>query len=340
MVLGAGWHTAKDFLPLDLDSFAVESGALTRRRGVRNGERLVRALGLCAAPKATYGSAAALARELGIADLSGPALFKRMVDAEKLMKGLFEHALAHASDRVESWHGYRMLAVDATTLCGPGAKATDQRLHVVYDLGRGLPISVELTDIAGGETFVRHSSFKTGDLVLADAGYGHSKGLMSALHSGAHILVRFNFESLRLFGEDETKIWAEQADGCLPEEGPIEFCAYLENWPAPLRVIGGRNLEGKAVWLLTDLPAEELACEQARSLYSRRWQIELFFKRLKSLVDIDELPTGKGPSARPWIWTKLLIATLAVLIADERFSPWEQGTESLAVSPERALAAA
>jgi len=340
MILGDGWQSVKRFLPYDLDTFAVDSGALQRRRGVRDGELLVRSLFLCVLPKATYDLAARSAKQANIASLSAQALFNRMVDSEALAKGLFVHALGNASNKVESWMGYRMVAVDATTLCGPGATGTDQRLHVVYDLGKGLPLSVDLTGPEGGETLCRHGSIGSGDLVLADAGYGHARGLASALRSGAHLLVRFNFESILLLGEDDSKIWPEQAEGVLPAEGPVEFCVYLPNWPGPLRVIGGRNLEGKGVWLLTDLGPEELPLQAARELYSRRWQIELFFKRLKSLLDLDKLATRDGPSARPWIWFKLALATLAVLIADERFSPWEQGIDEVENSLFGALGAA
>jgi hypothetical protein len=31
-----------------------------------------------------------------------------------------------------------------------------------------------------------------------------------------------------------------------------------------------------------------------------------------------------SPTARPWIWTKLILASLATLLAYERFSPWAQ----------------
>jgi hypothetical protein len=338
-MVGMGWCAARRFLPYDLDSYVVDTGALRRRRGVRNGELLVRTLCLCGLPKATFDLASRTARSLHLAEMSPQALFNRMVASEALMEGLFRHALGHAADRVESWNGLRLLAIDASTLTGPGAKGTDQRLHVVYDLGKALPVSVDLTNAKGGETFRRHRCFGHGDLLLADACYGVGPGLTSALRTGARVLVRFNFESIRLLGEDDEKIHPEQAEGVLPEEGFVDFCAYLPDWPAPLRVVGGRNREGKAVWLLTDLPTEDLPTERARDLYSRRWQIELFFKRLKSVLDLDELPSRDGPSVRPWVWTKLLLATLAVLVEDERFSPWE-GSEPLGDDLQGALEAA
>ena len=341
MVLDAGWSGVKRFLPFSLDDFAVETGALQRRRGVRDGECLVRSLLLCALPKLTYHTSAQIAREANISELSGQALFKRMVDAEALMNGLFMHVLKHAASPSECWAGRRLLAVDATTLCGPGSKGTDQRLHIVYDLGKGLPVSAELTDRRGGESFKRHHSFGQGDLVLADACYGVGPGLQSLIRSGANFLVRFNFETIRLLGEDDQKIWLEQADAILPAEGYVDFCVYLPDCVIPLRVIGGRNNKGKGVWLITDLGEEDIPRDEARALYSRRWQIELFFKRMKSLIDLDELPSRNGPGIRPWIWTKLLLAALAALLADERFSPWEsEEEESLEELSQRALAAA
>ena len=237
------------------------------------------------------------------------------------MQGLFEQALGHVVSKSERWRGFRVLAVDATTLCGPGATCTDQRLHVVYDLGKAVPVTVELTSPKSGETLRRHQSFGANDLVLADAGYGHASGIIHALKTGAKVLVRFNFESIRLLGFDQEKIWPEQAAGVLGKENPEEFEVLLPGWDAPLRVIGSRNPEGLPVWFITNLNAQELEKSQVRELYARRWQIELFFKRLKSLMDIDTLPTRAGPTARPWIWAKLLLATLAVLLADESFFP-------------------
>ena len=102
----------------------------------------------------------------------------------------------------------------------------------------------------------------------------------------------------------------------------MEVKVTLPGWSKPLRAVGARNPKGEPVWLLTDLSEEDLPTSQVRELYAKRWQVELYFKRLKSLMDLDELPTRDGPTARPWIWAKLLLASLAVLLADERFSPW------------------
>jgi hypothetical protein len=330
------WERAREFLPFDLDGLAVETGALTRRRGVCGGEALTRVLLLCGLPNMSLSTASLLAGQSGLAKLSKVALFNRLVGSEALLKLLFESTLGFTTDAGEKWSGLSLVAVDATSLSGPAAKGTDQKLHTVYDISRGLPRWVEITDRRGGETLERHWAFGKGDLILGDAGYGYNKSFLRALNSGANMLMRFNFETVTLMDEDGNRIWAEEVNQLVPEEDPLELIVRLPDWEHSLRAVGSRNDEGKPVWLLTDLSEKQLPTSQARQLYRKRWQIELFFKRMKSLLDLDELPTRDGPSVRPWIWAKLTLASLAVLLAHERFSPWgrpDQEEQTLALGP-------
>lgn len=321
-ILDWDWCSARRFLPFELDTLAVESGALTRRRGVANGEALVRSLLLLGLPNATLERASIMTRELGIGKMNKTAYIKRVCLSEKLLQSLFLQTLKFSVETGDKWKGLRLIAVDATCLCGPAAKGTDQKLHTVYDLGRGLPLSVEITDSHGGEALWRHTAFGTGDLVLSDAGYGYNRSFLWGLHSGARICMRFNFQTVTLNNEKGERIWAHEVNGAMPEEDALDLVVRLPGWDLPLRAVGSRNDAGEPVWLLTDLSQKELPTYQVRQLYRRRWQVELYFKRLKSLLDLGNLPTRDGPTARPWIWTKLILASLATLMAHERFSPW------------------
>lgn len=58
--------------------------------------------------------------------------------------------------------------------------------------------------------------------------------------------------------------------------------------------------------------------------YRGKWQIELAFKRLKSLLHLGHLRRKDTDSARAWIHAKLLLAFLieAIQRAARDFSPW------------------
>jgi hypothetical protein len=62
--------------------------------------------------------------------------------------------------------------------------------------------------------------------------------------------------------------------------------------------------------VITTVP-ESLASDLViMELYRVRWQIELEFKRLKSLLRLDTLPSKQGPTARSWILARVLAAIL------------------------------
>ena len=78
------------------------------------------------------------------------------------------------------------------------------------------------------------------------------------------------------------------------------------------------------VFIWTTAPPEALSVEEALALYRVRWQIELAFKRMKSIMGLGHLPKWSETSARAWIHGKLLIALLVerLLDAAETVSPW------------------
>jgi hypothetical protein len=77
------------------------------------------------------------------------------------------------------------------------------------------------------------------------------------------------------------------------------------------RVVGTRTIKGTMIWVLTTLNPEQISDPMVLELYRLRWQVELLFKRLKSLLHIDALPTRDGPTAKSWILARLLAATVA-----------------------------
>ena len=69
------------------------------------------------------------------------------------------------------------------------------------------------------------------------------------------------------------------------------------------------------VALFTSVPAARLPAEQCLATYRLRWQIELAFKRWKSLCHFDRLPNERSDTILSWLYGKLLLGLILDRIA-------------------------
>ena len=76
--------------------------------------------------------------------------------------------------------------------------------------------------------------------------------------------------------------------------------------------------------IITSVNRYKLKGEEVLSLYRARWQIELAFKRLKSILELGHLPKKDPESCKAWLHGKLVVALLVERIFQEAesFSPW------------------
>lgn len=174
---------------------------------------------------------------------------------------------------------------------------------------------------------------------IADMGYGTARNIHAAFGSQADFLIRIAKKNMRLLGPDGASVRSQDLEEKVPGVGAVSFNLTM---PVPpdgakagwntkkaiakhaVRLIGIRNSQGIVVWLLTNKDEASLSNEQACELYRVRWQVELFFKRLKSLGDLDVLRSREGPTARAALLAKMILLTLTNLISDEgqAFSPY------------------
>ena len=77
-------------------------------------------------------------------------------------------------------------------------------------------------------------------------------------------------------------------------------------------------------FVFTTLPADAFSPAKVLEMYRGRWQIEIVFKRLKSLLGLGHLKKTDVGLSKAWLQGKLLVAFLieALVAAAERFFPW------------------
>jgi IS4 transposase len=82
-----------------------------------------------------------------------------------------------------------------------------------------------------------------------------------------------------------------------------------------------REEYNKYIIVITSL-GKDVGTEQVLDLYRARWQIEIAFKRLKSLFRYNEMPARKTENIKTWFYGKLLLSALCeTLVNTGRFSP-------------------
>jgi hypothetical protein len=332
------WDYVRTLLPGDLERSAKAMNALVRCRNVPDAAALMRMALAYAVSDLSLKDVAAWASALNLAEITGPGLFYRLREAEAWLAHVLAQVLA--AQVAESPMKWPLRVVDATVINGPGPVAVQWRAHVLVDPATGGFRAVELTGSEGGEKLARHS-VQAGEVVLGDRAYATARGIHSVHQAGGQVVVRLNPVTLRTCDEKKKRIYLEKRERRVPKVGGIEYAITIpvpppptkshKTWDSakaiawiPARAIAGRTRECQVIWVLTTVSQKLLSTAAVLELYRFRWQIELLFKRLKSLLHLDTLPSRQGPTAKSWMLARLLAAALAQQLVQPSgpLSPW------------------
>jgi len=280
---------------------------------------------------------------------------------EKWLQALCAGLLAESGLSLPPVHrGLRMRLVDSTIIKEPGDTGSQWRVLYSLRVPDWQCDFFRLSSAKGagnGESF-KYFSVKPGDCLLADRGFSHLAGIDHVHNHGGFVIVRLHDQSTPLENEAGEAIklldWLKK----LGEPGQVgglrvwlpavkgsktriaaRLCAIRKSFEAT--ALAERKLKRRAsrkqselnevtlehsAWIvvLTTVAPEVLSETEVLEWYRVRWQIELAFKRLKSLGDVGHLPKRNDVSSRAWVYGKLLIALLTEKMQRHAaaFSPW------------------
>jgi Transposase DDE domain len=346
------WEVIESVLPAGWQDAARRTGALMRTRGFDSPATLLRVLLIHLVEGCSLRETAVRANAGGLASVSDVALLGRLRGSGEWFRWMVEQMsrrLSEASQEVLP--GKRVRLADATVVCEPGATGSTWRLHYVIDLTTLACEQVQVTLPDEGETLTRFA-VQRGDVLMADRGLAHRRGIRHVVQHGGDVVVRMNLVSvplqdaqgrefrllprLRKLSIGQAQSWSavmRDDNGAID----VRVCALKKSAEQTrtaqekLRQVAtkkGRALQpdtleaaGYVVVLttLSDVPARQIL-----ELYRYRWQIELAFKRLKSLLHLGHLKKTDPVGAKAWLQGKLFVATLieTLIAVGERFSPW------------------
>src|SRR6478736_6557743 len=228
--------------------------------------------------------------------------------------------------------------VDGSTVSLPGSAGSDWRLHARYETAVGRFTDLVITEARTAEALCC-VAVRPGDVVVHDRGYARVRNFVHARAQGADFLTRIGWCSVRLFdlAGQSFDLLAALPDGGEPvAEHQVRIGhardgiaarliiarkppEAIERQHARLRRRASRNGQktdprtlrtAGFMMLLTSLPGERANAAEVVRLYRMRWQIELAFKRLKSLGGFAALRARDPRLARSWLLAHLIAAVL------------------------------
>jgi Transposase DDE domain len=350
------WQFLLTFLPAGWQDQAKALGAIQRCRKFERPETLLRTLFIHLSDGCSLRETAVRAKHGNIVDISDVALLKRLKAAgawlQWMAAGVMQKWIEKQPDAIFG-DKLRIRLIDGTTVQEPGSTGATWRMHYSILLPSLQCNEVHVTSPKVGESFKRFT-VEPGDVFLGDRGYAHREALWYVLEGGGQVLVRINLTNLPLvdehgapfpllerlrtltgtrLGDWEVRLPAEQ------RLIPGRLCALKKNKGAAERARLQALRESHKKWhkvrpetleaaeytfVFTTLPGDAFTPAKILEMYRGRWQIEIVFKRLKSLLGLGHLNKTDVALSKAWLQGKLLVAFLieALVAAAERFFPW------------------
>ena len=344
-------------LPAGWEEQAKVLGALRRCRKIPDAQTLLRLLLIHLAEGCSLRETAVRASRGGVAQVSDVAIMDRLRQSGEWFRWMsLELMKTWGIREPEGVFGLnrRVRVVDGTRVKEPGPTGSLWCIHYAIGLPSLRCEELSVHDVHGnGETFARFT-VNRGDLFLGDRVYGVRPGIFHVVRGGGDVLVRFAMSNLPLQTREGQKFdllrRLRSLRGTRIGDWPVSIrwenrtiegrvCALRKSRQATeraqqlLRRESQRSgattrpdtLEAAAyIFVFTTVSQEALCPTNVLEMYRGRWQIELVFKRLKSILGLGHLRKNDPQAADAWIEGKLFVAFLieTLLRHAESFFPW------------------
>lgn len=344
-----------ELMPEGWKEAAKTEKALRRGRNIKTPEELLRLNFLYQTHGGTYGLTSALTQiSENQTGLNKTAVEKRIVNSASWLKWLCENLSRQEGFIVNppEWlKKYNVNLVDASDYSCHGSRGSDFRFHYMMNLFTMNTVEMYFTTAAEGETLTRYKSLKENDLIVADRGYCSITEIHYVIKHNADYVIRMRSNSFNLYTENKKKfdLTEELKRDYTPgrridlklfmkdgkEYIPVRICAVAktdEDIKKSQRQMKKSNHNRKplselqTIWshfvvAVTSLD-DSITTQQVLEIYRMRWQIELVFKRFKSIFGGREFTARKEEPVKAWFYGKLLLAIVCETLAKKgRFSP-------------------
>ena len=308
----------------------------------------------------------ALSQTSGIGALSDVGFMYRLSRSGDWFKWVLQRLSASGvADylKPKGLESYHIKAVDSSDVnSGVSTFSTSWHLHYALNLSNLSCDEFKITGSQVGETLANFTARK-GDLFLADRVYSTKRGISHCLANGADFILRLRHDAFLMTTSDGRKLDVLKAIRSADTNRAVDIPVFVdvsgyglgrrelrvcvvrkseEDITKAMKRIDRRDNRNQArtssaarpfneyVAVITSLP-RAVGADEVLGAYRYRWQVELYFKRLKSLLGAGEVPKKRADCMEAWLNGKMILAVLfEVLLSKLDFSPLESRAEATA----------
>jgi hypothetical protein len=362
------WPVLLSFFPDNWIELASESYVIKGLRKDKAAESYIRTLLMHIACGYSMRETVTRAKLAGLADISDVALLGRLRKAKDWLHSLCVALFEEQGIALRAESNFPVRLFDATNVKEPGKTGSLWRIHYSVQLPSLTCDFFKLTATKGkgtGESFFQYS-IKKGDYIIADRGYSTASGIHHVVSKKAYVMVRVNTQALPMLN---LKL---QHFPLLKNVQSVKEAGTIRSWKVLIPDRKGEYVKGRVCVIRKSNEAIKLAQEKInreaqkkrRSVkpetleyakyvivftnfseasfsdvevldwYRTRWQVELVFKRFKSIAQLGHLPKHSDDSSKAWLYGKLFVALLTNKIIEyaSTVSPWGYILEEYATS--------
>ena len=339
-------------MPEGYQQACYETKAIERKRTVQTPEELL-VMCLYYIYGASLVETSQLAGMNGTGKISDVAFMKRFTKSNawfQWITGNIKPEKMCRYQKPEILKQYNVTAIDASDVYTKGAVKQAWHLHYALDLFSLNCQQYKITEEKTGET-LKNFEIKENDLIIAGRAYATITGMEYCLGNGGDFILRIRNKAFNLYNAERKQVlltdWLETLDGGASSAlfyyrdsqknyKPVRICALPKTEEEikkeekklkkkesrkQIKISDDTKFPHRYTFVATSLP-ETFTAEDILAIYRLRWQVELVFKRYKSILGAGSVPVKTKEATEAWLNGKMMLALLIEkFIGSVDFSP-------------------
>jgi hypothetical protein len=189
------------------------------------------------------------------------------------------------------------------------------KMHVHFDVLKGVPVQATLTTGNGSETEQLRATLQAGRLYVIDRGYADYQLFQDIVDRGSSFIGRLRDNAVWSVVEERPLSDAARAAGVRSDRvvwlgGPQSGAVFRQ----PVRVVavetGKRDAHGRPEVLLLVTSRLDLAAEWVALGYRYRWAVELYFRWFKCILGCRHLLANSAEGVTIQVYVAILASLL------------------------------